>query len=77
MRDRASFQTVNALQQFLHRNRTLILVHTVKGATFEMEQKPIQHSVNIAYDYDVVLIQIPTLDQLKLTAFQKIVKLLA
>ena len=68
MTDRASFHTVNASHQFLHRNRTLILFHTVPA--FETEQTPIRHSVNIAYDYDVVLIQIP-----KLTAFQKMVKL--
>ena len=29
MTDRASFHTGNALEQFLHRNKTLILLHTV------------------------------------------------
>ena len=40
--DRASVHTGNASEQFLHRNRTLILVHTL------LEQKPIRYSVNIA-----------------------------
>ena len=42
MTDRASVHTGNTSEQFLHRNRTLILVHTVA------EQKPIRCSVNIA-----------------------------
>ena len=52
MTGRASVHTGNALEQFLHRNRTLILVHTGTGTTFETEQKPIRHSVNIALDLD-------------------------
>ena len=47
MTDRASVHTEDASEQFLHRNRTLILVHCT-GATFETGQKPIQYSVNIA-----------------------------
>ena len=41
MTDRAPAHTENASEQFVLPNRTLILVHTVSGATFEMEQKPI------------------------------------
>ena len=48
MTDRACVHTGNALEQFVLRNRTLILVHTVSEATFEKEQKPIRYSVNIA-----------------------------
>ena len=55
MTDRACVNTGNASKQFVLRNRTLILVHTVSeqlltciGATFETEQKPIRYSVNIA-----------------------------
>ena len=45
MTDRASVHTGNASEQFLHRNRTLILVHTVP------EQTPIRYSVNKAFDH--------------------------
>ena len=41
MTDRAPIQTGNALEQFLHRNGTSILV-------LETEQKPLWYSVNIA-----------------------------
>ena len=48
MTNRSSVHTGNASEQLLHRNRTLILVHTVHtGAIFETEQKPIRYSVNI------------------------------
>ena len=44
--------TGNASEQFLHHNRTLILVqcsHCTR-ATFETEQRPIRYSVNIALE---------------------------
>ena len=40
--DMASVHTGNALEQFLHHNRTLIPFSHYTGATFETEQKPIR-----------------------------------
>ena len=47
MTDRDCVHTGNASEQFLLRNRTLILVHTV-SEQLETEQKPIRYSVNMA-----------------------------
>ena len=51
MTGRASVHTENATEQFLHRTRILILVHTIPeqfSKRNEAEQKPIWYSVNIA-----------------------------
>ena len=46
--DKASVHTGHASEQFLHRNRTLILCSHCTRATFATEQKPNRYSVNIA-----------------------------
>ena len=48
MTDRACVHTGNASEQFLHCNRTLVLVHTVLEQLLQRSKKPIRYSVNIA-----------------------------
>ena len=45
MTDRAPVHTGNASEQFLHRNRTLILVHTVPEEIFSERSKNLSGTV--------------------------------